>query len=346
MALDTVDLGADPVPDPHGTLAAARERARAVPVRYRGERAWLVTRYADVAAGVGSAALVAPDARPDVGPYAAGHPLDPVLAAELAEWGATLRSLADGLAAHLAGPADLVADFAARYPSLVVSRLLGLGGTALPELRSLAADPAGAERFARRLTGPIAERRGEPRDDLLSRLVATGAPDDEIVGFVRLLVPVEAVRQGIGNLLHGLLTTPDAWARARADDAYRGAAVAEALRWEPPAAIRPRRATAALAWDGVTAEPGDLVLLSPAAANRDPAVFADPDRFDPARDAAAPGLAFPPGVHADLAGAQLRAALDALAGRFATAALAVAPDEIAVAGLEVRGPTALPVVLG
>ncbi|MFC0040841.1 cytochrome P450 [Actinomadura rayongensis] len=342
MALDGVDFGADPGADPHGLLAAARAAGRAVPVLFRGEPARLVARYADVAAGLAAPELTAPDARPDVGPYAAPHPLDPVLAATPH---ALVRSLADGLVAHLDGAADLVADFAARYPSLVVSRLLGLGGSALPELRSLAADPAGAARFARRLTGPIAERRGEPRDDLLSRLVATGAADEEIVDFVRLLLPVEAVCHGIGNLLHGVLTAPDGWARVRADAAYRAAAPGEALRWEPPAAVRPRRAAGPLTWGDVTVAAGDLVLLSPAGANRDPDVFPDPDRFDPDRPATSPGLAFPEGPHADLARAQLAAALDALAARFTSVELAVPPDEVVVSGTLVRGPEWLPVKL-
>jgi cytochrome P450 len=127
------------------------------------------------------------------------------------------------------------------------------------------------------------------------------------------------------------------------------AAIEESLRLEPAAAMVDRYATADVALGGAMIARGDLVHVSLTAANRDPAVFADPDRFDPSRPNARRHLAFAQGPHVclgvHLARLEARIGLGALTRRFP--GLRLDPDRpAAISGLVFRKPPALHVVWG
>ena len=121
---------------------------------------------------------------------------------------------------------------------------------------------------------------------------------DELTSNAAVLLfgGIETTEGMIANLLHHLLTT-ESLAEVAADPALLDGAIEESLRMEPAAAVLDRYATADLELAGVTIPRGDLVILSMASANRDEAVFADPDRFDPRRENARLHTTFATGPH-------------------------------------------------
>ena len=112
-----------------------------------------------------------------------------------------------------------------------------------------------------------------------------------------------------------LLTNPDGMAAVRADRSLGASAIEESLRLEPAAGRVDRYATVDTELAGAAIRKGDLVIVSLTAANRDPATFPDPDRFDLARPNARSHVAFAQGPHAcigsHLARLETLAALDA-----------------------------------
>jgi cytochrome P450 len=120
----------------------------------------------------------------------------------------------------------------------------------------------------------------------------------------------------ISNAVLHLLSYPAALAAVRADRSLLPAAVAESLRLEPAAAVVDRYAAAEAELGGARVRRGDLVRVSIAGANRDPAVFDRPDEFDPSRGGAQHNLGFARGPHfcpgAQLASAETSAAAGAL----------------------------------
>lgn len=197
---------------------------------------------------------------------------------------------------------DLVSAFTVRFPYLVISRLLGLPREREDEFHDWALalltfrdDPARAMKAREALSeflAPVVEaRRREPREDVISELVASrvedlALTDDEIFSHVRLLFPTggETTHGSLGNLLWAVLSHQGMWERLSADPSRIEGAVAEALRWESPIAVLPRMSCSEPSVFCDTKIPADSwVLFAAAGANRDPAVFADPDRFDPDR---------------------------------------------------------------
>ena len=122
----------------------------------------------------------------------------------------------------------------------------------------------------------------------------------------------------IANLLHHLLST-GLFAEVASDPVLLDSAIEESLRMEPAAAVLDRYATANLELAGVAIPRGDLVILSMASANRDEALFADPDRFDPRRANAKLHTTFATGPHVclgmHLARLEAREAITGLARR-------------------------------
>ena len=197
---------------------------------------------------------------------------------------------------------DLVAEFTARFPYLVITRLLGLPRDREEEfhawafaLLSFRDDPERAMDARRKLSAflaPVVEqRRREPREDVISELVHSEVDgrrltDDEIFSHVRLLFPTggETTHGALGNLLYALLKHEGQWQRVVRDPQRVEAAVTEALRWETPIAVLPRMTRSErVEFAGTKLEPDSWVLFAIAGANRDPALVEDPDRFDPDR---------------------------------------------------------------
>lgn len=240
---------------------------------------------------------------------------------------------------------DLVEGFTERFPYLVISRLLGLPREGEDAFHSWALallrfpqDPAGARKAAEELTAflaPVLEaRRRAPRGDVISELVAARVDgralgDEEIASHVRLLLPTggETTYGSLGNLLYALLSEEGngRWEALRRDPSRIPAAVDEALRWETPVAVLPRlSAPEAVAFGGHAIPPDSWVLFAIAGANRDPALFPDPDRFDVERRAPdaltfGRGVKSCPGMH--LARKSLAVALQVLLERLPRPAL-------------------------
>jgi cytochrome P450 len=261
------------------------------------------------------------------------------------------------------GRVDLVSEFTKQYPFTVITRLLGIPPRNEGDIQRWAIalltfpwDPDGALAASREvteyLTPIVAERREHPGDDLISTLATAVVDgerlsDEEIFSFVRVLFPAGAdtTYLGLGSLLYALMTHPDAMARVRAEPESRRLAIEEALRWEPPVSVMPRFAPVDTDQFGPLIPANSHVLFGVAAANRDPSVFDDPDRFDIDRQGKG-NLTFGFGMHycvgAHLARAELAAALDVILERLDDLRL----DDDAptrMVGSVLRGPDTLPV---
>jgi len=188
------------------------------------------------------------------------------------------------------------------------------------------------------LRAAIAERRREPRDDMITGLVAAqedrdALSDTELVATAVLLLLAghETTTNLIGNGTLALLQHPAELARLR-DDPERllKSAIEEMLRFDSPVQGTARAAAEDVEYGGVPIPKGALLLTGIGAANRDPAVFPDPDRFDVGRRDNH-HLSFGFGAHfclgAPLARLEGEIAFRALLERFPKLALADQPIE-------------------
>jgi cytochrome P450 len=123
--------------------------------------------------------------------------------------------------------------------------------------------------------------------------------DEEIVAQLRVILfgAIETVESTIANAVLLLLQHPDQRAILHHDPGFAGNAIEEGMRVIPPVAFIERWTAAPVTLGGVELGPGEFVGVSVVAANRDPAVFADPLRFDLRRANARHGLGFSFGVH-------------------------------------------------
>ena len=239
------------------------------------------------------------------------------------------------------GSLELIADLAYPLPVAVICELLGvpagdraLFGTWSSDAsrlldRDIDLDEAAVERggaaiagFTDYFGGLIQRRRAEPRDDLLSGLIAA-EEDGQRLSWEELFTTIillylaghETTVNLIGNGALALLRHPDQLERLRADPALGPSAVEELLRYDSPVHLTARIATTDLAVGGVPVPRGDQVIALVAAANHDPAVFSDPDDLDVGRRDNR-HLSFSAGMHYCLG-----AALARLEGEVAFAAL-------------------------
>lgn len=240
---------------------------------------------------------------------------------------------------------DFVADFAYPVPALVMAEFIGLPEADLPWYRQRVdwideyMDVAGKtpERLARANQAAeelrayyrdlIAHRRRQPGTDLISGLVevldAGGVEltEEELISNLIVLFNASFVTTVymFSNGLPLLLAHPEVVAALPGDDALARGCVDEVLRMESPVHFLARSAPRDTELGGVPVKADENVLLLIAAANRDPARFPDPDRFDPRRDGP-PSLAFGVGLHFCLGSAvsklEGRLALPRLFARF------------------------------
>ena len=196
----------------------------------------------------------------------------------------------------------------------------------------------------------IARRRTDLGEDLLSQLVLAEEEgekltEEELVATCILLLVAghETTANLIANGVLALLRNPDQLAALRADPGLVDAAVDEILRYDPPVQLTTRVVTQDTAIGDILVPEGGALLLLLAAANRDPAVFADPNRFTITRDARK-HLSFAAGAHfclgAPLARLEASVALTAFAQRLANPVL----DEESLryrAHINLRGPEQL-----
>jgi len=264
--------------------------------------------------------------------------------------GARIDALIAELLARIAEPeVDLIARFAYPLPIGVIAELLGVPPDDRPQLEERSRVVArGMDRF---YSGPeaseglrdlgayffqlVQERRGTPGDDLVRRLLAAEHRGDrlselEVVAMCTALVfgGHETTVNLLGNGMLALLRAPAELRRLRDDPALVPSAVEELLRFDSPAQFISRTARVGFELRGRRIAPGDSVIAAIGSANRDPAVFADPDRLDLGRSPN-PHLAFGLGTHvcpgAPLSRMEARAAFPALLRRFPTIRLAAPP---------------------
>jgi hypothetical protein len=265
---------------------------------------------------------------------------------------------------------DLVTAYAAQLPVLVIADLLGVpterredflrwGAAAaatldpgLPFRRYAVAEGALRAMHAF-LRGHFARLRRDPGEDLVSRLVTL--PDDEALterelhSMVMLLLGAgfETTVNLLGNAVVLLDAHRNQWDALLADPSGWPGAVEEVLRLDSPVQLTGRTARADVPLAGRTVRAGIRVTLLLGAANRDPAVFAEPARFDIHRPNAREHLAFSGGIHycvgAGLARLEAVVGLQALAERFPGLRVAGAPVRRDLQTL--RGFEHLPVVL-
>lgn len=295
---------------------------------------------------------------------------------EMARWERDfVRDIVNGYIDRFAsaGRADLAADFAFHYPINVIAVAAGLPVDDLPVfyrhtalLTNVAVSReerlAASRDLGELVRRQIEARRAEPADDLIGLLVRAHLADedwdgrsereltdDEIVAFLRLLVPAGAqtTYRAITNLLYGLLSHPDQLEAVRADRSLLPRAVEEGLRWEVPLLAVGRTAIRDTVVDGCPIKAGTHVNVPVGAGNRDPARWERPDEFDIFRPPVG-HLGFGAGPHVCLgihfARMEMRLALDLLLDRLPN--LRLDPDDPCegITGLGLRTAVRLPVV--
>ena len=262
-------------------------------------------------------------------------------------------------------PADLVTAFALPVPSMVICQLLGVPyadhdlfqGASRRLLQSTTADGtlAARDELTSYLDGLVTRLQAEPAPGLLSSLIAEqlahGEIDrEELVSTaVLLLVAGHETTASMTSLsVITLLEHPDQHAALRADPGLIPGAVEELLRYLAIADIAGGRiAKADIEIDGQLIKAGDGVIVSNSIANRDDAVFDDPDTFD-VRRSARHHIAFGYGVHQclgqNLARLELEVILTALLDRVPTLRLAVPVERLTLRpGTTIQGVNELPV---
>ena len=259
----------------------------------------------------------------------------------IASWETRATVLADELVQELAGKAangdaDLVRDLAVPLPVRLIAEVLGIPSDRQADFRRWSDALVGslaAQIDVEAVSGDLAEmseffwnvteeRRRAPEDDLLSA-IAQATPDGEelstieVVMFCILLLVAgnETTTNLLGNIQHSLWDHPDQFDLIRRQPDLTPAAVEEGLRHGGPVQGLFRQTTAACELGGVRLPTSANVFVLFAAANRDEAVFSEPDVFRVERDTA-DHLALGHGIHyclgAQLARLEARAALDAL----------------------------------
>ncbi len=235
--------------------------------------------------------------------------------------------------------ADLVSEFSGPLPTIVIAELLGIPAedqawfkeksnavAQFDPANARAVHPshamgAGAE-LAAYLGERFEERRHEPRDDLLSALLAAEIDEErlsqeELLGFAFLLLVAgnETTTNLISNATILLDRHREVRAKLSADPGLLPRAMEEFLRFDPPVQGLARTTTRPVSLHGVDIPEGKKVLLLFAAANRDERKFSDPERFDVTRDPN-PHLSFGFGAHfclgANLARLEARVAFEEL----------------------------------
>jgi cytochrome P450 len=271
----------------------------------------------------------------------------------------TIRSIAAGLTTDLLAAAeggsavDFIPAFAVPLPVTVIARALNVPddhladfkrwsdeatasiGTAISDDRRVEAERASIE-FQHYFADQLEQRRAEPRDDILTNLLNARIDDGdgldashdarpldmpEMLSILQQLLVAgnQTTTKMLAEMMRLFGEHPDRWQAVRDDPALVNACVEEVLRLSTPTQGMWRKATRDITIDGTTIPAGGVVVVMFTSANRDGAVFDDPDGFDPGRDGLANHLAFGKGAHyclgANLARMEARIALEELARR-------------------------------
>ncbi|HUO06479.1 MAG TPA: cytochrome P450 [Candidatus Binataceae bacterium] len=276
----------------------------------------------------------------------------------------------DQVASH--GQMDVIKDLALPVPSTIICEMLGvrvedrdrftqwtaqatfgLAAALLPpDMVAMAQTAAGhlIDYFVKL----IAERRANPRNDLLSMLISAEEAGDKLsfeelmaqsIGL--LIAGFETTIGLIGNGVRALVRNPDQLAKLRERPDLAPKAIQECLRFEGPIVLTPRVLHEDAEFGGKLIPKNTMVWAMLASANRDPEKFADPDRLDIERDASN-HVAFGGGAHFclgyRLAELEAQAAIGTLARRFKD--LRLESDTVEWGGSLFRVPGKLPISFG
>ncbi len=257
-----------------------------------------------------------------------------------------IDSLVDDLVTSLVGQkrADLMSTFAYRLPVIVICEMLGVPPADWDRFQTWARDlafrfevqPMRTPEMEKRgdeatqalvdyFEDLIAEKRKDPRSDLISSLMAVEDAGDKLTHqellanlVLILLAGHETTANLIGNGAKAFMENRDQWERLVAEPELARGAVEELLRYDPPVQIVLRIPLADVEIEGQTIPSGHMVTPVLGAANRDPAHYIDPDRLDITRNEA-PLVSFGGGVHfclgAPLARLEAQTAFRSLAQR-------------------------------
>ena len=244
------------------------------------------------------------------------------------------------------GTFDLVSDFAFHIPIIVASEIIGIPAGDRDSFREAFASAAvlmapkrSEESWTKGLAAGrwigtylrelVAQRRAHPESDLISALIAE-EQEGERLSEPELQSALSTIYTAAGTTterfissgLFLLLSHPEQWAALKRDRSLFASALDEILRFHHPtqSTSTNRRCTIDVEMGGKTLRAGDTVRVGLGAANRDPAGFDDPDRFDIARRPRVPILSFGTGPHfcfgAALARFEAHLAIEAIADRF------------------------------
>lgn len=266
------------------------------------------------------------------------------------------------------GRCEFVSAFAAPYPVRVIGALLGVPPGDFAKFHGWSTDlslafgsriaenrpriEAGLLALSDYVDGLLAERRRAPQDDLISGLIEVEEQGDrlspdELRAMVTVLIfgGQDTTQCQLACSVATFVRHPDQWKRLAEDPGVAVTAAEEVLRYEPAGSGSPRVAMESFRYRELEIEAGTIAMPSAPAANRDPEVYEDPDRFDITRRHPEPQLTFGGGVHyclgASLARAELQEALPILAQRL-PALEADGPAEWRSQVL-IRGPARLPI---
>lgn len=289
-------------------------------------------------------------------------------ARRVAELRPALQRIVDDLCERMAGETDFVATVAFPLPVTIIGELLGVPDADRPMFQGLVREwvtvlealnrPVVAQANAAvitirdYLTALAADRRAQPRDDLVTALVLAQddgdrLDEDELVTMVALLLAAgfETTTNLLANGLAALLTHPDQAAALRAEPHLAVSAADELLRYDSPVqALYGRSAESDLSVGDLSLHKGQRVMTFVGAANRDPEVFSDPDQLCLRRREESP-LSFGGGIHhclgAPLARLEAQVAFPTILRRFPR--LELCDGAIRRAGLTLHGYASLPV---
>lgn len=284
----------------------------------------------------------------------------------------TIHEVVNGLIDRVLddGRCDVVTDIARPYPTPIICALLGAPREDWHLFADWTEEVFKAFNFQTELTfdeseimrawgeldayvdDMVASRRDNLTDDLLSELIRAESDGDRlnldelrmlVAGF--LMAGTDTTRNQLAASVQVLCEHPDQWAKLGDQPELAMQAVEESMRHSPAACIVPRVATEDAEFGGYTFPEGTFVLVNTFAANRDPAIYGDADRFDIAREDVPAILTFGGGAHyclgANLARRELAEALTVLTRRLP------APRRVGPAPwksvLGMTGPTTLPI---
>ena len=248
---------------------------------------------------------------------------------------------------------DLIDAFAYPLPVIVIAEMLGVPSEDMGVFKewsndiALSVEPTVNDEQQRRINesdqklydyfeGIIEQRRRKPQDDMITALIAAEDEGDrltheELLATLLLLLVAgnETTRNLIGNGTLALLRNPDQMQRLRNEPELIDSAINEMLRYDSPVQLDGRMATEEVEIGGKLIKPGQRAICLLGAANRDPSVFTNPERFDISRQEAS-HIAFGRGIHyclgAPLAMLEGRIAFSSLLDKFSSIRLVAEPE--------------------